>query len=99
MNRNQFPKTCFFILPDEDNLKRHTSKAHHEHILPTLDAAAAAPVDPAETVDIIRLLVTTMARSSKAAEAQNATQRKQLDYLKEKAKKKNDKAKECHGLS
>jgi hypothetical protein len=40
-----------------------------------------------------------MARSSKAAEAQNATQQEQLAYLKEKDKKKQDKAEKWHGLS
>ncbi len=40
-----------------------------------------------------------MARSSKAAEAQNATQQEQLAYLKEKDNKKKDKAKKWHSLS
>jgi hypothetical protein len=88
VKQESIPKTCFFILPYNNNLKRHKSNAHREHILPTLDAAAAAPVNPAETVNVLRLLCATMAHSSKqAAEAQNATQRKQLDYQKEKDKK------------
>jgi hypothetical protein len=99
VGQESIPETCFFILPDDNNIKRHKSNAHHKHILPTIDAAAAAPVDPAETVDILRQLRATMARSSKAAEAQNATQCKQLDHLKEKDKQKKDKAKKWHGFS
>jgi hypothetical protein len=38
-----------------------------------------------------------MARASKAPKAQNTTQRKQLDYLKEKDKKKKNKAEKWHG--
>jgi hypothetical protein len=93
------PETCFFILPDDKDFKRHKSNAHRKHILPTLDTAAAAPVDPAETVNVLRLLGATMACSSKVAEAQNAIQHKQLDFLKEKVKKKKDKAEKWHGLS
>jgi hypothetical protein len=76
VGQESIPKTCFFILPDDNNLKRHKSNAHYKHILPTLDAAAAASIDPAETVDVLRLLGATMARSSKAVEAQNVTQHK-----------------------
>jgi hypothetical protein len=93
------PETCFFILLDHDELKRHKSIAHCKHILPTLDAAAASSVDPAETVDILRQPSASMVHSSKAAEAQNATHCKQLEYLKEKDKKKKDKAEKWHGLS
>jgi hypothetical protein len=93
------PETCFFILLDNDDIKGHKSNAHCEHILPTLDTAAAAAVNPVETVDALRLLGVTMAHSSKAAAAQNVTQHEQLDYLKEKDKKKNDKAKKWHSLS
>ncbi len=78
VGQESIPETHFFILPDDDNLKRHKSNAHREHIMPTLDTAAAAPVNPAETVGILRQLGAAMARSSKAAEAQNATQCKQL---------------------
>jgi hypothetical protein len=46
--------------------------------MPTLEAAAAAPVDPAKTAYVLRQLGATMARSSEAAEAQNATQQEQL---------------------
>jgi hypothetical protein len=92
-------KPHFFILPDDDDLKRHKSNAHRKHILPTLDAAAAAPVNPAETVNVLRLLGATMVCSSKSAEAQNATQCKQLEYLKETDKKKKNKAEKWHGLS
>jgi hypothetical protein len=92
VGQESIPKTCFFILPDNDNLKRHKLNSHCEHILPTLDPAAAAQVDPAETVNVLRLLGATMACSSKTAEAQNATQHEQLDYLKEKDKRKRDKA-------
>jgi hypothetical protein len=99
VGQESIPKTCLFILLEDNNLKRHKSNAHCKHILPTLDAAAAAPVNQAETVDVLRLLGTTMMRSSKAAEAQDATQRKQLDYSKEKDKKKKDKAKKWHGLN
>ncbi len=99
VGQESIPKTCFFILPDNNDLKRRKSNAHYKHILPTPDAAAAVSVDPAETVDVLRLLGATMAHSSKAVEAQNATQRKQLDYLKKKDKKKKDKAEKWHRLS
>jgi hypothetical protein len=92
-------ETCFFILLDDHELKRHKWIAHREHILPTLNAASASQVNPAKTVDVLRQLGASMAHSSKAAEAQNATQCKQLDYLKEKDKKKKDKAEKWHGLS
>ena len=99
VGQESIPKTRYSLLPDNDDLKKHKANAHHKYIQPTLKAAAAAPVDPAETMDILRQLGVTMACSSKAAEAQNATQQKQLAYLKEKDKKKKDKAKKWHGLS
>jgi hypothetical protein len=88
VRQESIPETCFFILPGNKELKRHKSIAHHKHIPPTLDAAAASPVHPAETGDVLRQLGASMACSSKAAEAQNTTQCKQLDYLKEIDKKK-----------
>jgi hypothetical protein len=52
VGQESIPETCFFILPDGDNLKRHKSNTHRKHILPTLNTAAAGPVSQAETVDI-----------------------------------------------
>jgi hypothetical protein len=69
------PETCLHTLPADDNeLKRHNSIAHPKHTLPTLNAAAASPVDPAKTVDVLMQLSASMAHSSKAAEAQHTTQ-------------------------
>jgi hypothetical protein len=97
--QESIPETRFFLLPDKDNLKKHKINAHHEYIQPTLKAAAAAPVNPAKTVEVLRKFGATMERSSKAAEAQNATQQEQLAYLMEKDNKKKNKVEKWHGLS
>jgi hypothetical protein len=89
------PEARFSLLPNDNDLKKHNVNAHRKYIQPTLEAAAAAPVNPVKTVDVLRQLGATMACSSKAAEAQNATQQEQLTYLKEKDKKKKDKAKKA----
>ena len=60
--------------------------------VPTLEQVAALPANANDTLDVLRQLGATMARPSEATEAQNATQREQLDYMKEKDKKKKDKA-------
>jgi hypothetical protein len=99
VGQESIPKCCFSILPDDDNLNRHKTNTHRDYILPTLKQAAALPANANDTVDVLRQLGATMARSSKAAKAQNATQRKQLDYMKEKDKKKKDKAEKWHGPS
>jgi hypothetical protein len=99
VGQESIPETCYSLLPDDEDLKKHKVNAHCEYIQATLEAAAAAPVDPANTVDILRQLGTTMAHSSKAAEAQNKTQQKQLAYRKEKDKKKKYKAMKWHSLN
>jgi hypothetical protein len=99
VGQESIPKTRYSFLPDDIKLKKHKVNAHREYIQPILKSAAAAPVDPAKTVDELRQLGATMARSSKAAEAQNAAQQEQLAYLKEKDNKKKDKAEKWHGLS
>jgi hypothetical protein len=73
-------------------LNRHKTNAHQDYIIPTLEQATALPANANDTVDVLRQLGATMARPSEAAEAQNATQREQLNYMKEKDKKKKDKA-------
>jgi hypothetical protein len=98
VSQESIPETCYSLLPDNDDLKKHKVNAHREYIKPTLKAAAAAPVDPFKTVDVLRQLGVTMARSSKAAEAQNTTQQEQLACLKEKDRKKKDKAEKWHSL-
>jgi hypothetical protein len=99
VGQESVPKTRFSLLPDGNDLKNHKINAHCKYIRPTLKAAAAAPVDLAKTVDLLRQLGATMAHSSKAAEAQIATQQVQLAYLKEKDNKKKNKAEKWHGLS
>jgi hypothetical protein len=92
VGQESIPECCFSILPDDDDLNRHKTNTHRDYILPTLKQAAALPANPNDTVDVLRQLGATMARSSEAAKAQNATQREQLDYMKEKDNKKKDKA-------
>jgi hypothetical protein len=89
----------FSLLRDNDELKKHKANTHRKHIQPTLEAAAAAPIDPSETVQVLWQLVAIMAHSCKALEAQTVTQQEHLAYQKEKDKKKKDKAKKWHGLS
>jgi hypothetical protein len=71
VGQQSMPKTCYSLLLDNDNLKKHKVIAHHKCIQPTLKASAAVLVDPAKTVDVLRQLEATIVRSSKAAEAQN----------------------------
>jgi hypothetical protein len=99
IGQESIPECHFSILPDDNNLNRHKTNTHRDYILPTLEQAAALPANANNTVDVLPQLGATMAPSSKAAEAQNATQRKQLDYMKEKNKKKKDKAEKWHGPS
>ena len=75
-------------------LNRHKTNAHQDYIIPTLEQATALPANANDTVDVLRQLGATMARPSEAAKAKNATQQKQLDYMKEKVKKKKDKVDE-----
>jgi hypothetical protein len=93
------PECCFSIIPDDDDLNRYKTNTCHDYILPTLKQVAALPANVNDMVDVLCQLGATMARSSKAAKAQNATQCKQLNYMKEKDKKKKDKAEKWHGLS
>jgi hypothetical protein len=79
VGQESIPECCFSILPDNNDLNCHKSNTHRDYILPTLEQAAALPANANDTVDVLCQLGATMARSSKAAEAQNATQRKQLD--------------------
>jgi hypothetical protein len=99
VGQESIPKTRFSLLPDDDELKKHKANTHREHIQLTLKAAAAAPINPAETVQVLQQLGANMARSCKASVAQTATQQEHLAYQKEKDKKKKDKAKKWHGLS
>jgi hypothetical protein len=61
VGQESISKTCYSLLPDDNYLKNHKVNAHCEYIQPTLKAAAAAQVDPAETVDVLRQLGATMA--------------------------------------
>ncbi len=97
VSQGTIPETKFLALPVDKDFKKHTSRLHQACIIPTPAAAAAAPTNQGDTVDVLRQLGASMARSSKAAEAQNATQCKQLDYLKNVMKKKN-KAEKWHGI-
>jgi hypothetical protein len=99
VGQESIPETRFSLLLDDNELKKHKANTHHEHIQPTLEAAAAAPIDPAKTVQVLRQLGANMARSCKELEAQTATQQEHLAYQKEKDKKKKDKTKKWHGLS
>jgi hypothetical protein len=92
-------ETQFSLLPDNNKLKKHKANTHHEHIQPTLQAAAAAQINPAKTVQVLWQLGANMARSRKASEAQTATQQEYLAYQKEKDKKKKEKAEKWHSLS
>jgi hypothetical protein len=69
VSQESIPKTHNAVLPDHYNLKKHNVNTHRKYIQPTLEAAAAAPVDPAKTMDVLRQLGATMVHSSKAAEA------------------------------
>jgi hypothetical protein len=99
VGQESIPETRFSLLPDDDELKKHKANTHRKHIQPTFEAAAAAPINPAETVQVLRQLGANMASSCKASEAQTISQQEQLAYQKEKDKKKKDKAKKWHGLS
>jgi hypothetical protein len=63
------PQTRFSVLPDNEDFKTHTSRLHQECIIPTLTAAAAAPANQGDTIDVLRQLGANMARSSKATKA------------------------------
>jgi len=99
VGQNSIPETRYSLLPDDDDLKRHKANTHLVNIQPTLEAAAAAPIDPAETVRVLQLLGASMERSCEASEAQSEIQKEHVAYLKEKDKKKKDKAEKWHGLS
>jgi hypothetical protein len=60
VGQESIPKTRYSLLPDNIDLKNHKVNAHREYIQPTLEAAAAAPVNPAKTVDVLRQLGATM---------------------------------------
>ena len=99
VHQGQVPKTCFSVAPDDDKLSGWNVRLHHEHILPSLSAAAAVPVSAMDTADLLRLIVAGMSRSSKEAENQNKIQHKQLDFIKEKEAKKKNKAEKWHARS
>ena len=65
----------------------------------TLEAAAATPINPAETVRVLQLLGANMEHTCAASEAQSEIQKEHAAYLKEKDRKKKDKAEKWHGLS
>ena len=99
VRQDSIPETRFSLLPDDDDLKTHKSNSHLKYIQPTLDAAAAAPINPEDTVRVLQLLGASMERSCEASETQSKIQREHVAYLKEKDKKKKDKAEKWHGLS
>ena len=73
VGQDAIPETCYSLLPDDNNLKRHKTNTHHKNIQPTLEAAAAAPINPAKTVRGLQLLRANMEHSCAASEAQSAT--------------------------
>jgi hypothetical protein len=99
VGQESIPETQFSFLLDGNKPKKHKANTHHEHIQPTLQAAAAAQINPAKTVQVLWQLGGSMVHSCKAPEAQTATQQEHLAYQKEKDKKKKDKAEKWHGLS
>jgi hypothetical protein len=70
VGQESISKTGFSLLPDNNKLKKHKANTHREHIQPTLKAAAAAPINPAKTVQVLWQLRANMVRSCKALEAQ-----------------------------
>ena len=92
VGQESIPECRYHILPNDEALNCHKTNAHRDYIIPTLEQVAALPANANDTVDVLRQLGATMARPSEATEAQNATQREQLNYMKEKDKKKKDKA-------
>jgi hypothetical protein len=92
VQQGQVPKTRFAVTPDDDKLLGWSTRLHHEHILPSLSAAAAVPASTEDTTDLLRLIVAGMSCSKEEAENQNKIQCEQLDFIKEKEAKKKNKA-------
>ena len=57
VGQDSIPKTRYSLLPDDDELKRHKTNTHHDNIQPTLEAAAAEPINPAEIVRVLQLFL------------------------------------------
>ena len=99
VHQGQVPKTRFDVAPGNDKLSGWSKRLHHEHILPSLSAAAAVPASAEDTANLLRSIAAGMSRSSEEAENQNKIQRKQLDFIKEKGAKKKNKAEKWHATS
>jgi hypothetical protein len=63
VGQESIPETQFSLLLNDNKLKKHKANTHIQHIQPTLKTAAAAPINPAETVQVLRQLGANMARS------------------------------------
>ena len=98
VGQDSVPETRYSLLLDNDGLKKHKTNTYCDNIQPTLEAAAAQ-INPADTVRVFQLLGANMELSCEASEAQSTIQKEHVAYLKEKDKKKKDKVEKWHGLS
>ena len=56
VGQGSISETCYSLLPDDNDLKRHKTNTHRDNIQPNLKASAVAPIDPAKTVRVLQLL-------------------------------------------
>jgi hypothetical protein len=99
VHQGQVEESRFSITPDEGELVAWSACLHREHILPRLDLMSAVPPSATDATDLLQFLAAGIIPTPKEAEHQNKVQCKQLDYIKEKDKKKKNVAEKWHPTS
>ena len=86
----------FSIAPDDNELAEWSACLHRAHVTPSIKAATTIPPSAMDNADILWSIAAGISCTSKEAKHQNKIQCKQLNYIKEKDAKKNNKAKKCN---
>jgi hypothetical protein len=89
----------FSVAPDDGKLSNWCARLHRAHIMPSIEAVASLPASRMDSVNILQSLAAGISHTSEEAEHQNKIHPKQLDNIKEKGTKKENKAKKWHPTS
>jgi len=99
IHQGKVAETRFFVAPDDGELNNWYACLHRANIMPSIKAAASLPASTTNTADILWSLAAGITCTSEEAEHQNKIHHEQLDYIKEKDAKKNNKAEKWHPTS
>ena len=99
IHQGKVAETRFSVAPDDGKLNNWYACLHRTNIMPSIKAAASLPASTMNTTNILWSFAAGISRTSEEAEHQNKIHPEQLDYIKEKDAKKNNKAEKWHPTS